>query len=232
MSKGKLIGIGIGPGDPDLITIKALKVLSKVPVICAPKSSLSKPSLALSIVKQVIHDLEKNHDIIEPLFPMVEDENTLEGYWSDAADLIEKRLNAGLDVAFITLGDPTIFSTFSYVMKIIKARGHVVEIIPGITSFTTCAASAGISLAEKNEILIIIPQIDDRVGSIMKYGDTLVIMKTSRSPEKLEKTINQDQRDKKIISIQNCSMKDEKIKEGLLKKQGYLTTTLIKMVPR
>jgi len=157
---GKLIGIGVGPGDAELLTIKALNVLKNVDVICAPRSADSKPSLALSIVQGFLDERDDNYEILEPLFPMIEDETLLREHWDNAAVLISDKLRQGMDMAFVTLGDPTIYSTFSYVSKRIEDRGFEVEIVPGITSFTGCAATAGISLGEKDEIIVIVPKVD------------------------------------------------------------------------
>jgi len=229
MKKGKLYGIGVGPGDTDLLTIKASKILKKVDVVCSPRSAESKPSLALSIVKPILDERDDEYEIIDPLFPMIEDKNELNTYWDKAALVIIPKLSEGRDVAFITLGDPTIFSTFAYVAKRITQAGFEIEIIPGITSFTGCAAAAGISLVEKDEILVIVPKVDERLGKIMEYGDTFVIMKTSRHSEVLEEIVEQDERDKTITSVQNCSMSDENVFKGFSKDKKYLSTTIIKL---
>lgn len=228
MKKGKFIGIGVGPGEPDLLTVKAVKALNNVDVICAPKSKKSKPSLALSIVQTILDNRKSEYETLEPLFPMIEDEKTLQEYWDNAASLIAEKLEAGMDVAFITLGDPTVFSTFSYVFKRIKDQNYETMIIPGITSFTGCAASAKIPLAEKDEIMVIVPKVDDRLSQILEYGDTFVIMKTSRHSKTLEEIINNDKRDKEVISVQNCSMNDEMIFKGFSNNKKYLSTTIVK----
>ena len=228
MKKGKLFGIGVGPGDTELLTIKASKLLKKVEVICSPRSAEKKPSLALSIVQPVLNEREDKYEILDPLFPMIEDKLALKRYWDQAAEIIINYLAQGKDVAFITLGDPTIYSTFSYVAKRVGNKGFKIEILPGITSFTGCAAAAGISLAEKDEIIVIVPKVDDRLARIMEYGDTFVIMKTSRHSEILEDIISQDKRDKSIISVQNCSMEDENVFEGFSKDKNYLSTTIVK----
>ncbi|MEN4006721.1 MAG: precorrin-2 C(20)-methyltransferase [Methanobacteriaceae archaeon] len=228
MKKGKFIGVGVGPGEPDLLTVKAVKILNKVDVICAPKSNESKPGLALSIVQGVLDDRKDDYETLEPLFPMIEDEMALQKYWDDAAALIAAKLDAGLDVAFITLGDPTVYSTFSYVFKRIKGLEYETLIIPGVTSFTGCAASANIPLAEKDEIIVVVPKVDERLSQILEHGDTFVIMKTSRHSDLLKDIINQDKRDKEIISVQNCSMKDEKVLNGFFEDKKYLSTTIVK----
>lgn len=228
MKQGKLYGIGVGPGDTELLTIKAAKILRNVDVVCSPRSAESKPSLALSIVQPILNERDDEYEILDPLFPMIEDKLTLNTYWDNAAEIITNKLVQGKDVAFITLGDPTIYSTFSYVAKRLVAVGFEIEVIPGITSFTGCAAAAGISLAEKDEIIVIVPKVDDRLPRILEYGDTFVIMKTSRHSEILEEIVNQDKRDKSIISVQNCSMQDENIFEGFSNDKKYLSTTIIK----
>lgn len=228
MKKGKFIGIGVGPGDPDLLTVKAVKALNNVDVICAPKSAESKPSVALSIIKPILEDRKSKCETLEPLFPMIEDKEELQTYWNNAARLIIEKLDAGLDVAFITLGDPSVYSTFSYVFQIIEGLNFETTIIPGITSFTGCAASAKIQLAERDEIIVIVPKVDERLSQIMEHGDTFVIMKTSRHSNMLEDIVNKDKRDKEIISVQNCSMKDEKIFDGFAENKKYLSTTIVK----
>ncbi len=225
---GKLIGIGVGPGDAELLTIKALNVLKKIDVICAPKSAASKPSLALSIVQVFLDEREDDYELLEPLFPMIEDESLLGEYWDNAAALITDKLKQGRDVAFITLGDPTIYSTFSYISRRIEDRGFKVKIIPGITSFTGCAAIAGVSLGEKDEIIVIVPKVDERLERILEYGDTFVVMKTSRHRDNLEKMVEQDSRDRDIISVQNCGLKDEKVFTDFVKDKKYLSTTILK----
>ena len=110
MKKGKLIGIGVGPGDTELLTVKAVKALQSVEVICAPRSASSKPSLALSIVQPVLDSRNDEYETLEPLFPMIEDKTALEGYWDDAAGIMAQKLEGGKNMAFITLGDPMVYS--------------------------------------------------------------------------------------------------------------------------
>ncbi len=228
MDKGKLIGIGVGPGNPEFLTVKAVKTLKAVQVICAPRSSKNKPSLALSIVQSVLDERTDSYVTMEPLFPMIENKEELEHYWADAAELMINEMEKGFDVSFITLGDPSIYSTFSYVAKIIKNKGYKVEMVPGITSFTGCAASAGITLGEKDEIIIVVPKVDQRLEEILNHADAAVIMKTSRHSEMLQEIIQKDPRDKEVTSVQNCGMENEEIFEGFAKNGKYLSTTIVK----
>jgi precorrin-2/cobalt-factor-2 C20-methyltransferase len=226
--KGKLIGVGVGPGDPELLTLKAVKVLQSVEVICAPRSAPKKPSIALSIAQASLDQRNDDFTITEPVFPMTEDKESLESHWDQAADMVAHHLEQGQSVAFVTLGDPSIFSTFSYLQERIIEKGFIVEMVPGITSFTGCAASAGIPLVEKDDILVVVPKVDQRLVNIMDHGDTFVIMKTSRHSELLRDTVESDPRHKEIVSVQNCSMENEEVHEGFTKNKKYLSTTLVK----
>lgn len=226
--KGKIIGIGVGPGDTDLLTLKATKILKNIPVICSPKSSKEKESIALSIINPIINE-RKDLTILEPLFPMIENKNELEKYWDDASNKIAKYLDDGIDVAFITLGDPSIFSTFSYVQKRLK-ENYDIEIVPGIPAFTACAAACEIPLVEKNQILTIVPKIDDRLSKVMDYSDAIALMKVSRNTEDLEELIESKDKDKVICSVENCTRENEKVIEGFSKDKPYLTTTLVKFM--
>ena len=228
MTSGKLIGVGVGPGNPDLLTLKAANILKEVPVICSPRSAESRPSLALSIVKFILESRDDEYEVLDPVFPMIEDEEALHIYWEEAARQVKERLQQGLDVAFITLGDPTVYSTFAYLEKKIRSTGFEVETIPGITSFTGCAASAHITLGEKDEIIVIVPKVDERLTPILEHADTAVIMKTSRHSKELQDIVGKDPRRKEIISVQNCGMSDEKIVKGFSRDKKYLSTTIIK----
>ena len=226
--KGKLFGIGVGPGDTELLTLKAAKVLETVPVIFSPKSSKEKDSIALSIVKPI---LEKRDDykrlmIVAPIFPMIENKDELEKIWDSASEMIAQYLDSGRDVAFITLGDTSVFSTYSYVQKRL-IDDYEIETIPGITSFTACAATRNKALVEQNQILTIVPKIDDRLEQVLEYSDSIVLMKASRNTAELEDTIEQKERNKEIYSVQNCTRENEKVIEGFSTEKPYLTTTII-----
>lgn len=226
--KGKLIGIGVGPGDTELVTLKAAKVLKSVPVVFSPKSSKEKESIALSIVRPILEERKdyKRLMLVEPIFPMIENKQELEKIWTNASELIAQYLDTGRDVAFITLGDPSIFSTYSYVQKKLIDR-YEIETIPGITSFTACAAAKNKALVEQNDILTIVPKIDDRLEEVLDYSDSVVLMKASRNTSKLESTIEDKKRPKEIYSVQNCTRENEKIIEGFSNEKPYLTTTII-----
>lgn len=227
--KGKLYGIGVGPGDTELLTLKAARILKSVPVVFTPKSSKEKESIALSIVKPILEERDdyKRLMLVTPIFPMIEDKDELEKIWQSASEMIAQYLDSGRDVAFITLGDPSVFSTYAYVQKRL-IDSYEIETVPGITSFTACAAARNKALVEQNQILSIVPKIDERLGDVLEYSNSVVLMKASRNTSELEATIEKDEREKEIYSVQNCTRENEKIIEGFSNEKPYLTTTIIK----
>ncbi|HCG90678.1 MAG TPA: precorrin-2 C(20)-methyltransferase [Dehalococcoidia bacterium] len=178
---GTFYAVGVGPGDPELLTQKATRILNNVPVICTPVARTSAESYALSIVRGAIN--LDNKEIITSEFP-TDDESAAQSVWKEAANSIIQHLNAGTDVAFITEGDPMIYSTVSYVLEVIRDEclGVTIEVIPGISSPMAAASSAGIPLVKHGQKLAILPYvygIDDLREAISNY-DTIVLMKVNK----------------------------------------------------
>lgn len=178
---GCLYGVGVGPGDPELVTLKAQRVLQSVPLVCVPQSDTSVDSFALSIAREFI-DTERQ-EILRFAFPTDDAEGAAE-VWERAAATLAGRLQGGQDAAFITEGDPMLFSTFSYVLESIKANYPeiAVEIIPGVSSVMAAAARASVPLVTHGQRLAILPAvygIDDLREAIANY-DTIVLMKVNR----------------------------------------------------
>lgn len=178
---GRLYGVGVGPGDPELLTLKARRILGQVPIICVPQSATSRESYALNIVRDFI-DLNKQ-EILRATFP-TDDAEEAANVWQDAAETIARRLQGGQDVAFITEGDPMLFSTFSYVLESIQENYPeiVVELVPGVSSVMAAADRAGVPLVTHGQRLAILPAvygIDDLREAITKF-DTVVLMKVNR----------------------------------------------------
>ena len=105
---------------------------------------------------------------------------------------------------------------------------YTVETVPGITSFTACASAINESLVEQNQVLTIVPKIDDRLDDILEYSDSVVLMKASRNTKELEQSIESKNREKKIYSVENCTQENEKVIEGFSEDKPYLTTTIVK----
>ena len=154
---GKMYGIGVGPGDPELLTLKAVRLIRESAVVAVPGTA-KEESVAYKIVKQAIPELDEKEIIPVPM-PMTKDKDLLERSHEAGAKLVREQLDAGKDVAFLTLGDPTVYSTYLYIHKRIDAAGYDTEIISGITSFCAVSAKLNTGLVEKAEPLV---QIDGR----------------------------------------------------------------------
>ena len=151
---GVFYGLSVVPGDPELLTVKACRVLKACPVIAAPQSQ-SGEQLALSIAGQAV-DLDGKALLSLP-FTMSRDPEVLEAAWEKNADLVAAYLDRGADVAMVVLGDVSTYSTYCYVMERLKQRGYPTRMIPGATSFAAIAARLGESLVEGREALHVLP---------------------------------------------------------------------------
>lgn len=175
---GKLYGIGVGPGNPEWLTLQAVRVLHSCQVIFAPRAQIKKESLALEIVKP---HLNPDAVIRELTFPMSKSAKVLDEAWSEAADAVEKELRAGKDVGFITIGDCMLYSTYIYLKRALEQRipDLCSESIPGIPAFVAAASLADIPLGEGRQPLVIVPASGDlsRVEWALESDGTVVVMK-------------------------------------------------------
>ncbi len=218
---GTFIGIGVGPGDPELITIKAAKALKTVDVICVPKSHAKKPSMALGMVKQILQERTKPAEILELVFPMSRDDLNNRKLWLESAALVAAKAKK-CNVAFITLGDPMLYSTFLYLYECVKETYPEIEleIIPGVTSVTAAAASSKLPLAEKEEVVTIMPSElnPTLIEKTAKYADNLVFMKCAhRIKEFIPTLLKAGFTDNSTVAlVKRCTLPEEKVLVGKL----------------
>ena len=217
-ASGRLYGIGVGPGDPELLTLKAQRVLQSVPLICVPQAETSKDSYALSIVREFI--CHEKQEIVRFFFP-TNDEKTAGDVWRNAAEILAGRLESGNDAAFITEGDPMLYSTFLYVLESIKANNPElrVEIVPGISSVMAAAASSGVPLAAHGQSLAILPAAHgiEKLRETIAIHDTVVLMKVNRSLLRALSDLEDLGLDKKAVYIKRASTDREQVVRDLRK---------------
>jgi precorrin-2/cobalt-factor-2 C20-methyltransferase len=175
---GKFYGVGVGPGSPDMLTLRAKRVLESVAAVYVPRATSGGDSLARSILEGV---LDPRTRFIELDFPMVRKKDALVEHWDRAAGELATRLQGGEDVAFATLGDPLLYSTYNYLLATLQARFPEipVETVPGITSISAATALANLPLAERDETLAIIPVPGDpkKLEKVLGQFDSVVLMK-------------------------------------------------------
>jgi precorrin-2/cobalt-factor-2 C20-methyltransferase len=228
---GKLYGLGVGPGDPELITLKAKRIMEEADCIAVPKTKEGKRSFAFSIAEDIAG---KGKPLLELVFPMSFDESVLENSWSNAIEEIRKVLDEGKDIAFITLGDPTVYSTYMYVHKAISKLGYDTEIIPGITSFCASASRAGISLGENRETIAVIPSAYEceNLEQVLDSFDNIVLMKVYKSMDKLKKLLEKKGLARNAVIVSKCGTDEETVMFGMDRedfgKLSYFTTVIIK----
>ena len=228
MEKGTLYGVSIGPGEPELITLKAMNIISQCKYIATPHTGTG-DSLALSIVSKAIDLTEK--EIMKLEFPMTKDKDILAKSHQEAADAIGEILDGGKDVAMLNLGDVTIYSTFAYTMDKLLEKDYNVEVIPGVTSFCASASELRIGLTTMNEPLHIIPATGIDIKEALQMPGSKVFMKIGRSMPKLIEALHELNIEDNVYAVENCGLENEKVYKGLDEfndDMGYFTIVIVK----
>lgn len=225
----EVVCVGCGPGDPELLTVKAADMLRNADVIYTPTAREGKPSIALSIVQRYVNATAK---IVDLIFPMVKNREQTRLYWRRNAEQIAEAAKMGKNVVYLTVGDPSLYSTWIYIQREITSRYPEIhlKIIPGIPSVFAFAAQAKISLAEGDETLGIIPACYDleKVKRTANSCDTLVFLKDGRHfGEVIEMLGSAGFSDDSMITMaQDVSAGEEVLKRNSLKeiRQNKVTT--------
>jgi len=228
---GKLFVIGVGPGDPELLTLKAVRILKQVPCIVVPKGREEGSSLALSIVRKAIPLDDK--EIVELHFPMMKTASNaecglrnaelnqeLDYKWNEAVEAVLNRVDRGKDVAFITIGDPGIYSTYFYLNNRLLERkpSLVIEMVPGISSINASAARAGLSLGLGDERIAVLPA--NYMGNLqetLEKFDTVVLMKVSKVFGAVRDLLIKMGLAAGATYVVRAGMEDERIERDILK---------------
>ena len=226
---GKFYGVGVGPGDPRLLTLQAVDVLQSVDLVAIPKSKLDRESVAWDIAK--IH-CPANVRLVELEMPMTSDQQVLTKAWQDGAQTLLVELKQGKSVAFITLGDPSLYSTYSYLLNILQEElpQECVITVPGITAMSAAAAKINLPLATGDEPLLILPSTED-VGEFLNFPN-LVLMKVSRRLPEILTLL--EERERKAVLLTRLGQSGEKIRwepkpeDFTADKIDYLSLLLVK----
>ena len=230
LKKGIFYGVGVGPGDPELLTLKAVRLLERCPVIAAPRTK-SGEMLALEIASGAA---DLGGKTVLPLdFSMERDRAKQRASHRAAADLVEPYLAKGLDVAMLNLGDVSIYATYSYLMELLRERGYETAMVPGVPSFCAVAARLGISLTEMNTALHISPG-GAALRDALDLPGTKVLMKSGRQmPAVLEALASRGALGNSML-VQNCGLPGEAVYPDLSKavpgedSMGYFATVIVK----
>ena len=229
---GILYGIGVGPGEPELMTLKALRIIRSCDVIVLPAAS-KEACYAYKIAYEVCPKIEEKILLCMP-FPMIQDDEELELAHEKNYHEIEDYLCEGKNVGMLTIGDPSVYSTYLYMQHRAVEADFQAVMISGVPSFCASACRLGISLGEKNEEIHIIPA-SYSIEEALKYSGTCIYMKSGRHLKELLAGLREQQekgRRLRAYGVANCGMENEQVYQGLdelEKAEGYLVTVIVKM---
>ena len=248
--KGILLGVGVGPGDAELMTIKAVRLIRENDIIALPGAK-AEETVAYKIAEQAVPELAEKLLLSVPM-PMTRDREEQARNHEAAAERIEKYLKQGKNVVFLTLGDPTIYSTYLYVQKRVQQKGYETKLVSGIPSFCAAAARAGVSLCEWQEQLHIVPAVhlkeksseEEKSSEAEKTSEAertflaqgffelpgnYVLMKVGSRMQEIKDAIAQSGRE--VIMVENCGMPEEHVYYGveeLPEQAGYYSLMIVK----
>lgn len=226
---GILYGVGIGPGDPELLTLKAVRIIDQCPVIAAPQTE-SGARLALDIVTGAVDVKDKR--ILPLCFAMSRDKELMKKNHQKAAQDVIGELEKGNNVAMLNLGDVSIYSTFSYIKAYVQAAGYQTVMIPGVPSFCAVAAVLDENLTPKMDTpLHIVPAGFAEMSEALKLPGTKVIMKAGKPLAQIKNVLKKEGLYEKTSLVQNCGLPDEKVAHGLDEADengGYFTTMVVR----
>ncbi len=205
---GRLYGLGVGPGDPELLTLKALGILKRVPVVAYPALEEG-DSFARAIVAA---HLPAGIREIAVRVPMSPDPDAALGAYDRAAAEIAAELEAGHDVAVLCQGDPFLYGSFMYLHERLAERFQV-EVVPGVTSLTAAASAAGRPLVARNETLAVVPATlaEDALVEQLSGSDALAIVKLGRHLEKVRRVLARIGRSEEAIYVERATLPEQKL---------------------
>jgi len=232
--QAKIYAVGVGPGDPELLTRKAERILRQVPVICTPTGAAEAASYALSIVEELID--RTRQQVLVQTFPMSKDEAELLPHWQAAAAEVAGHVRAGRDVAFITIGDPLLYSTFLYLYRIFREQYPelTVEIVPGITSVGAAAAAAAVPLGLAADKIAILPATyaADELRRTLQQFETVVLMKVSRVFDQLYPVLCELGLERSSVFVRRVGSNEEEVVNDLAslvgKELDYLSLLIVR----
>ncbi len=239
-NNGKLFGIGTGPGNTNFLTKNAADTIKRCEILFFPNKDKSK-CLSFKTIQKILGKPEEK-EIFFLDFPMTKNSEELKTSHKKAADFICKKLSDGKNAAFLTIGDPTVYSTFFYIKNLVEENGFETETVSGITSFCAAAALLGISLSEKDEQIRIIPNSKEKIEEAEIFtknaeNETLIFMKSGKNLSELKSYLEKKRLEYnfEFYAVSNCSLENEKTAKSLEEfdeNAPYMTVAIVKNIKK
>ena len=224
--KGIAYGVGVGPGDPEYMTLKAVRLIRENRVIAVPGQA-AKESAAYKIAVQAVPELAEK-ELVPVYMPMVKYRKLIDAEHRKGAELLKTYLDRVDNVVVLTLGDPSIYCTFSYIQHYLEADGYPVELVSGITSFCAAAARLNLPLAEWDEPIHIVPAVHKTEDRLEQDGN-YVLMKSASHMKEVKALLLSSGR--KVSAVVNCGMENEAVyrsAEEIPDDAGYFSLIIAK----
>ena len=236
MQLGTLYGISVGPGDPELITLKGLRILKQASVVAFPAGVQGKPGIA----QQIVDEWLGSHQVQVALtFPYVQDIAILTQAWQIAAQQVWQYLRLGQDVAFVCEGDVSFYSTFTYLSQMLQQLHPecVVQTVPGVCSPMAAASALGVPLTVRDQRLAVLPALYNvgELETILDWADVVVLMKVSSVYEKVWQVLHRRQLLEHACVVERATLPEQEIYEDLRDrptlKLPYFSLLIVKVTP-
>ncbi|MCD6528024.1 MAG: precorrin-2 C(20)-methyltransferase [Desulfuromonas sp.] len=213
---GTLFGVGLGPGDPELLTLKAVRVLQHSQCIYVPTSRLSNQDYVAEVVNRYA---DQQCEIQPVTFSLAATAEERKKHWQLTAADIASRLRDVQDVAFVTLGDPLLYSTYIYLIRAVRQQmpEAQIETVPGISAFSFVAALTNIPLGEGLQPLTVIPSSNDlnQIKQLINAGGGVVLMKIGRRLQQIIDAIDQADALQRSVFVSRAGLPDQRIETDL-----------------
>ena len=231
---GTLYGVGVGPGDPELVTVKAYRLMQTSSVIAYPNKRMGGKSYALEIVELYVDPTEKT--MLGLVFPMTKDEDVLQRHWADTVAKIWSYLSEGQDVVFVTEGDPMLYSTFIHMSRLMRQEYPEVNVVsvPGVSSVNAAASRLGVPLADGDEVVAIVPANGDMsaMREALLTHDCVVFLKVAKVLDDMIALLADLQLVDKAMVCTKVTSSGERVWQNVRELQGASLNYLTLMVVR
>ncbi len=214
MKKGKLYGIGVGPGDSKLLTVKAVEVIQSCDMIITPQTEKKDGSVAWNIAKPYIRE---ETELLPMVFQMNLDMDAVAKQWEENRRLICEKLDEGKNLVFLTLGDPMLYSTYMYIFRTLEGTEYEAENIPGIPAFLGIANAIGMPMAEWEETVVILPATasEEKIDQVLAVADNVVIMKVYKNWKYIQEMLRKHHLIQNAVMVTRAGLADECVQKDL-----------------